>query len=128
MKRLIIIAIALVLILIISLATINGKDRNYQKITPEDAKKMLEKNDDVFLIDVRTKEEYNEKHIEGSILVPLDVLEEKIDEVVKDKNKEIIVYCRSGRRSKKAANILLELGYNNVYDLGGIIDWPYKTE
>lgn len=128
MKRLIIIAIALVLILIISLATINGKDRNYQKITPEDAKKMLEKNDDVFLIDVRTKEEYNEKHIEGSILVPLDVLEEKIDEVVKDKNKEIIVYCRSGRRSKKAANILLELGYNNVYDLGGIINWPYKTE
>lgn len=106
----------------------------YRQISPSDAMARLEAGSDeksqnkVYLIDVRTPEEYKEGHIKGSILIPLSELNEKIESSVKDKNSEIIVYCRSGNRSKTASYELLELGYKNVYDLGGIIDWPYEIE
>lgn len=96
-------------------------------ISPKDAQSLL-KEDGVILLDVRTPEEYQEKHIPGSILVPDYELKDKITAQVPDTKTKIVVYCRSGRRSAASAKVLAELGYENVYDLGGIIDWPYETE
>lgn len=93
-------------------------------IDAQEAKKEIEKNE-VIILDVRSEEEYNSGHIENSILIPIDKLEEA-ENILNDKNKKILVYCRSGNRSKKASNILLEKGYTNVYDFGGIKDWPYE--
>ncbi len=104
----------------------------YRQISPSDAKARLEtgsgeNKNKIYLIDVRTPEEYKEGYIKESILLPSE-LKGKIESVVKDKNSEIILYCRSGNRSRTASYELLELGYKNVYDLGGIIDWPYDIE
>ena len=97
----------------------------YQLITPESAKIMMEESS-VIILDVRTPEEYKEGHIEGSILIPDYEILETAEKILTDKNQTILVYCRSGNRSRKAANNLLYLGYQNVYDFGGIIDWPFE--
>lgn len=97
----------------------------YQLITPESAKIMME-DSSVIILDVRTPEEYKEGHIEGSILIPDYEILETAEKILTDKNQTILVYCRSGNRSRKAANNLLYLGYQNVYDFGGIIDWPFE--
>ncbi len=99
-----------------------------KKISPEAAKEQMDKNKNSILLDVRTEEEYEEIHIPESILIPLDTLEASAEEQMIDKSIPIFIYCRSGRRSVTAAQILLELGYTEVYDLGGIIDWPYETK
>lgn len=103
-------------------------DSVYQKISPKDAKEMLDENDSIVLLDVRTKEEYDEGHIPNSILLPVDNIRKEAENVITDKDTIIFVYCRSGRRSKNAALELIDLGYTKVYDLGGIIDWPYEVE
>jgi phage shock protein E len=100
----------------------------YKTITPEAAKKILDEDNNSILLDVRTESEYNSKHIPNSKLIPVDELENRAEDELSDKNATIIVYCRSGNRSKTASKKLLDLGYQNVYDLGGIIDWPYETE
>jgi len=100
----------------------------YINISPQDAKEQLENDEDIILLDVRTKSEYSEVHIPGSVLIPLDELKEAAEGILTDKETKIFVYCRSGRRSITASKILLELGYANVYNLGGIIDWPYERE
>jgi rhodanese-related sulfurtransferase len=99
----------------------------YRKITAEEAKAMLEANADAILLDVRTEEEFTERHIPGAVLLPDYEVAEKAAEVLPDKNALILVYCRTGRRSANAANELIEMGYTNVYDFGGINDWPYET-
>lgn len=99
---------------------------SYTKITPEEGKKMLDNEKGIILLDVRTKEEYESGHIKDAILMPIDTLEKEAPKTLNDKEAPIIVYCRSGNRSANAANILVNLGYKNVYDLGGIIDWPYE--
>ncbi|MDU5111357.1 MAG: rhodanese-like domain-containing protein [Clostridium sp.] len=95
------------------------------KITAEEAKEEMN-NSDVIILDVRTEEEYNSGHIKKSVLIPVDDLENKAEEVLVNKEQKILVYCRSGNRSKKAADLLVEIGYTNVYDFGGIKDWPYE--
>lgn len=100
---------------------------SYNKVTPEEAKEKLENEKEIILLDVRTKEEYETGHIKDAILTPVDNLKEDASKNLKDKETLIIVYCRSGNRSAIAANVLVELGYKNVYDLGGIIDWPYEV-
>jgi len=127
-KIFIIILIIFILIGITYVLINNNKSITYQSITPVDAKARLETDGDIVLLDVRTVEEYDSGHIPGSILIPLDILEQEIEGVLPDKNQEIIVYCRSGRRSKNAVNTLITMGYKNVYDLGGILDWPYEIE
>lgn len=77
---------------------------------------------------MRTKEEYAEKHIPGSMLIPVDALEKEAPSKLNDKNATILVYCRSGRRSVAASEVLVKLGYTNVYNLGGIMDWIYETK
>ncbi len=90
----------------------------YQSVDYEQAKNLIY-NGNTFLVDVRSEAEYNGGHIEGAISVPL----EKIDDIKLAKNLNLIVYCRSGSRSKSAALKLLELGYVNVYDLGSMDNW-----
>jgi len=96
----------------------------YQKISAEDAKDMM--TEDVVVLDVRTSEEYAQGHIEGSILLPLDSILNGDTQVLEDFSQTILVYCRSGNRSKVAAEALIELGYESVYDFGGILNWPYE--
>ena len=102
------------------------KTGQYQKITAEKAKAMIDTKD-VIIVDVRTKEEYDISHIENSILIPNETIKNKEPLQLSDKSSTILIYCRSGRRSAEAAKKLIELGYKNVYDFGGIIDWPYNT-
>ena len=99
----------------------------YRKITPEEAKQMMEDGEDYILLDVRTEEEYTENRIDGAVLIPDLEIKERAQAELTDKDARILVYCRSGRRSAQAAADLLEMGYTNVYDIGGINDWPYET-
>ncbi|MDD2370401.1 MAG: rhodanese-like domain-containing protein [Firmicutes bacterium] len=97
------------------------------KISTEEANKRLGSEKDVILVDVRTPEEYKGEHIKDAILLPLDTISKKAGEVIPDKEAIYFVYCRSGNRSATASSILVEMGYKNIFDLGGIIDWPYET-
>ena len=76
--------------------------------------------------EITTQEEFDEAHIDGAILIPNYEIAAKAESILKDKNQLILVYCRSGRRSKLAADKLVSLGYTNVKEFGGIIDWPYE--
>ena len=97
----------------------------YQKIDAEEAKRIIDQEEDIIILDVRTEGEYNQGHIPNSILVPDAYLRDEIEEKIPDKNTKILVYCRSGRRSAASAKLLIEMGYTDVYDFGGIMDWPY---
>ena len=99
-----------------------GKKAEYKKITLDEAKKMME-TQKVIVVDVRTLEEYNEGHIPNAISVPLETIENEAETKLKNKDDLILVYCRSGRRSREAALKLIEKGYTNVIDFGGIQDW-----
>ena len=96
----------------------------YRKITPAEAKERME-DDNAVILDVRTAEEFQESHITGAILIPQTDIVRLAPELLPEKDTTILVYCRSGVRSALAANALVELGYTNVYDFGGILDWPY---
>ena len=101
---------------------------SYKNISPKDAKARLEAEKGIILLDVRTPEEYAEKHIPDSLLIPIDTIEKEAPAKLADKNAIIFVYCRSGRRSVTASEALVKMGYTNIYNLGGIIDWPYETK
>ncbi len=96
------------------------------KINQVEAKKMMDKEPDITIVDVRDEEELAEGYIYNSILLPLDEVDKRAEEVLVNKDKPILVYCRSGRRSAIACRILDNKGYKNVYDFGGIIDWPFE--
>lgn len=100
----------------------------YHKITAEEARQMIDGNDSVTIVDVRTEEEYAAGHIPGAILIPLQTIGEEKPAELPDTDARLIVYCRSGVRSKQASDLLAALGYKNIYDMGGIIDWTYETE
>lgn len=88
----------------------------------------MENEQGIILLDVRTLDEYSEKHIPGSILIPVDEIEKKAPAILTDKAAKIFVYCRSGNRAAAASMALTGMGYTNVYNLGGITNWPYDTE
>ena len=96
-------------------------------ITAEEAKKIMDTESEYVILDVRTEEEFAQGHIPGAILIPDYEIREEAESSLPDKDALILVYCRSGRRCKNAAQILLELGYTNIREFGGIIDWPYET-
>ena len=100
----------------------------YEQITAEDAKKIMDSGEDHVILDVREQDEYDAGHIPGAILLPYTETESKTEKMLPDKDKQILVYCRSGRRSKIAAEALVKLGYPNIKEFGGIIDWPYEVE
>jgi len=99
----------------------------YKQITPEEAKAMMDRGEADVILDVRTLDEFETGHIAGAVLLPDYEIEDKAETVLPDKNAVILVYCRSGRRSKEASAALAEMGYQNVFEFGGIIDWPYET-
>lgn len=104
------------------------KMTEYINITAKEAKEKIDSNSEVVILDVRTLEEFNESHIPGAVRVEVDLLENEVEDVIEDKDTVILVYCRTGRRSRIGSQILLEMGYTNVFDFGGIINWPYETE
>ena len=101
---------------------------SYTHISQEEAKRVMDEEDDIVILDVRTKEEYDGGHIRDAICIPNETIDEKVSEILKDKNQKILVYCRSGRRSVQAAEKLVALGYTKIYEFGGIIDWIYGVE
>ena len=102
-------------------------ENSYEQITPAEAKEIMDERDGYVILDVRTQEEYDEAHIDGAILIPDYEIADKAESVLKDKDQLLLVYCKSGRRSKLAAEELVKLGYTNVKEFGGILDWPYET-
>lgn len=105
----------------------NSRGVNKLKINPTEAKKRLDTEKGIVLLDVRTHEEYIGNHIPKSTLIPLNVLASEVSLKLPDKQATIFIYCRSGNRSRAAVRMLLKQGYTNVFDMGGIIRWPYKT-
>lgn len=99
----------------------------YEQITADEAKAIMDSGEPYVLLDVRTQEEYDSGHIEGAILIPDYEIGAKAESVLTDKDDLILVYCRSGRRSKNAASELAALGYTNVKEFGGITGWKYGT-
>lgn len=128
MKR-IIIAVSVVLMLIsLLVGCTDGNNKNvYEQITPDEAKALMDSEDGYIILDVRTPEEFAAGHIAGAILIPDYEIGEKAESILTDKEQLILVYCRSGRRSKNAANELATLGYTNIKEFGGINDWKYGT-
>jgi len=98
----------------------------YRKITAEEAKQMMDEGD-VVVADVRTESEFLEKRIAGAVLIPNETIGDTMPEQLPDIDAVILIYCRSGNRSRQAAEKLIAMGYTNIYDFGGIIDWPYDT-
>ena len=105
----------------------NKMENSYEQITPAEAKEIMDNENSYVILDVRTQEEFDEAHIDGAILIPDYEIADKAESVLKDKDQLLLVYSRSGRRSKNAASELVSLGYTNVKEFGGIIDWPYET-
>ena len=106
----------------------NKQEAVYVNITAEEAKKIMDTETDYVILDVRTQEEHDQGHIPGAIVIPDTEIKVRAEEELPDKDEMILVYCRSGRRSKNAAQILAELGYTNILEFGGILDWPYEVE
>ena len=104
------------------------KEASYVNITAQEAKKLMDSEEEYIILDVRTEEEYAQGHIPGAVLIPDYEIEQNAEKILTDKNQMILVYCRSGRRSKNAAQALFELGYTDIREFGGIIDWPYEIE
>ena len=96
-------------------------------ITPEEAREIMNQEDSYVILDVREQDEYDEGHIEGALLLPYTEIEKRAGEELPEKDQLILVHCRSGRRSAIAAESLTEMGYTNIKDFGGIIDWPYEV-
>ena len=128
MKKLIFLLLAVMMLTACGNDTQKDQGAVYVNITAEEAKRIMDSEEGYIILDVREQDEYDAGHIPGAILIPYTLIEEKAAEMLPEKDQLILVYCRSGRRSKIAAEALLELGYTNIKEFGGIIDWPYETE
>ena len=128
MKKLILVILATLLLTACGQDKENVQEAVYMNITAQQAKEIMDTQEDYIILDTRTREEYEESHIPGAILIPHDEILEKAESILTNKDQLILVYCRSGRRSKLAAEDLVKLGYTCIKEFGGIIDWPYETE
>ena len=104
-----------------------GGSATYEQISGSEAKALMDSESGYIILDVREQYEYDEGHIPGAILIPYGEIADRAEKELPDKDQLILVYCRSGRRSKIAAEELVKLGYTNVKEFGGIIDWEYET-
>ena len=104
----------------------DGGSATYEQISGAEAKALMDSENGYIIIDARTQEEYDQGHIPGAIMIPEYEIADRAEKELPDKNQLILVYCRSGRRSKIAAEELVKLGYTNVKEFGGIIDWEYE--
>ena len=128
MKKLMFLILAVMLLTGCGQAKEAEQEAVYMNITAQEAKAVMDSREDYIILDVREQEEYDESHIPGAILIPHGQIPEKAEQLLQDKDQLLLVYCRSGRRSKIAAESLVELGYTNIMEFGGIIDWPYEVE
>ena len=128
MKKLILLLLAVMLLTACGQDKENDQGAVYVNITAEEAKQIMDSEESYIILDVRTQEEYDQGHIPGAIVISREEIEARAGEVLTDKDQLILVYCHSGRRSKLAAEALVELGYTNIREFGGIIDWPYEVE
>ena len=119
--------IALLLALVL-LLTACAQAASYEQITQEEAKQIMDTTNGYILLDTRTREEYDQSHIPGALLIPHTEIAQRAEEELPDKDQVILVYCRSGNRSKQASEALAELGYTHVKEFGGINTWPYEVE
>lgn len=124
MKR--IIPILMTLLLLSGCAT-QSAEKNYRQITMEEAITMMAEETGYIILDVRTAQEYSEKHIPGAINIPNETIGTEDIPELPDKEQLILVYCRSGNRSKQASEKLVKLGYTNIVEFGGINDWTGET-
>ena len=128
MKKLFLFLLTAMLLTGCGQANQTSQEAVYMNITAQEAKQIMDTQEGYIILDTRAQYEYDEGHIPGAIVIPHDEIEEKAEQMLPDKDQLILVYCRSGRRSKIAAEALVELGYTNIKEFGGIIDWPYEVE
>ena len=126
-KRFILMILAMAFPFAIAGCSSGGGALSYEQINGAEAKALMDKESGYIIIDARTQSEYDEGHIPGAILIPEYEIAQRAESELPDKKQLILVYCRSGRRSKIAAVELVKLGYTNVKEFGGIIDWEYET-
>ena len=105
-----------------------GAANTYQHLTPSEAEEIIAKDKTILLLDVRTLEEYEKKHIPNAVLLPIDEIKQGNLSPLKDKKQKILIYCWTGRRAENAAAILVENGYTNVFEFGGLVDWTGALE
>lgn len=108
--------------------TIQEEAVTYISVSGKEAKQIMEKEKNYIILDVRTQEEFDAGHIPGAVLIPDYEIQHRAEKELTDKNQLILVYCRSGRRSKLASQALADMGYTNVVEFGGINDWEYETQ
>ncbi len=126
MKR--VIPLLFVLTMLFAGCSTGGNSGSYQQISQEEAKEMMD-TQEVVVLDVREQDEYDSGHIPGAVLLPVGTInEETASAEIPEKDDTVLVYCRSGNRSKTASAALAELGYTNIYEFGGINTWPYEIE
>ncbi|WP_270255054.1 rhodanese-like domain-containing protein [Collinsella intestinalis] len=106
----------------------SSNSSSYQQVDAETAKELMDTENDYVILDVRTQAEYDQGRIPGAILIPHDTVATAAEDALSDKDQLILVYCRSGNRSKQASQALVDLGYTNVIEFGGINNWPYEVE
>ena len=128
MKKLIFLLLAVMMLTACGELNKTDREATYMNITAEEAKGIMDREEGYIILDVRTQEEYDQGHIPGATQISHEEIAEKAEDVLTDKDQLILVYCRSGRRSKIAAEILVDLGYTNIKEFGGILDWPYEVE
>lgn len=104
-----------------------SSDHTYRQITQDEAKELMQADNGSVIVDVRRQDEYDSGHIPGALLIPNESISTDRPEALPDLNQIILIYCRSGRRSKEAAQKLADMGYTNIYEFGGIIDWNGET-
>ena len=97
---------------------------SFDTLSSHEAYQLINEDETVIVIDVRSKEEFATGHINGAILLPVDQIEAHAEEILQNKDAVILVICRSGARSQYASQLLADLGYTNIYDIGGILSWP----
>ena len=117
----------LMALLLLAGCAAQSKESTYRQITMEEAVTMMQEESGYIILDVRTAEEYSEKHIPGAINIPNETIGAGDIPELPDKDQLILVYCRSGNRSKQAAAKLVKLGYTNIVEFGGINDWTGET-
>lgn len=105
----------------------DGMVNSYKQISQSEAHDMMSRDDGHIVVDVRRRDEYDSGHIEGAILIPNETISDTPPKELPDKDQIILIYCRTGRRSKEAAQKLFDMGYTNIYEFGGIVDWIYGT-
>ena len=128
MKKLVFLLLAVMMLTACGQDKENDRGAVYVNITAEEAKEIMDIEEGYIIHDVREQDEYDAGHIPGAILIPYTQMGEKANDMLPDKDQLILVYCRSGRRSKIAAEALVQLGYTNIKEFGGILDWPYEVE